>query len=746
MKKTSRGFISMMVVMTILMQMFVMAPTVFADDNETVVLSEEDFLNLAGTVATTSPDFITVEDGVMTISQNSDKKTNTSIDFQKLQTAACDDVLVLEYSIKFSTTAVTGYGYRLPRLSYDKGYLEMYTSGVNGVGGGIGGYFAGASTTRISVLSQSKVDEWHDITYIMDFKTGAQKLLVDDELVGSLASVEAGSRPTYVSNLNINLPADDDSHGELSYQFKNVSIKTYAGDFGLVSTNLNDGAENVDVNNLEFVFSSPVYAKDLKAALIIEDSTGTEADCTKTVTLSEDGKTAYVSLQGLTPRSTYTLTIPATFKSLYGLTIAEEVVRSFSPIKVYPTEKVIATTDYFADLANCVSAGWGATGNKTITYNDEGGYIEYFCSYENENAAEVVTYNVSDIADSGVLVAKFKMFIPQESYVYYNDIRFTMNDTSYATVSYRENGLVGYSIDSVGATFYSGDTKNKWMDVACVVDLDNGIQHYYLDGKLVLTQEFTKYSPNKLKSVAFFIKIDSANMKNGILRLKDISIVRKPYVEMEMDSNNIDPVNPIEIKLTSALPETELEKIKDAMTIKENGEKIPNDIQVSFNGDDLSSILISIDGDLKYNTDYTLCIDNTFSVEYSITMQKPYEESFKTVKPVHTVNIVDKVTLTYKNQNGEATANKAEAATVNAVVKVTNPLSQQMTPYVVVAAFGADEKVIGIKGKTVTVAGNTTSDAISYEFSGLSEEVKFVRAYIFDKANTLRLLHYPIEF
>ena len=401
-----------------------------------------------------------------------------------------------------------------------------------------------------------------------------------------------------------------------------MSIKTYEGKFGLVSTNLNDGAVNVDVSNLEFVFSNPVSAKELEAALIIEDGTGTEADCTKTVTVSADGKTAYVSLAGLTEEATFTLTIPATFKSVYGLTIVEEVVRSFAPIKVYPAEKVIATTDYFADPDNCTNTDWGTTGNKAVTYNEDGEYIEYFYSYEN-GGNDTIQFNIDDTAGSGVLVTKFKMFVPQGTYANYNEIQFIMDNDSRTIISYRASasGLTIYPIDGTGTALYLSSIYDKWLDITLVMDFDNNTQRYYIVDDLgeesIVTENHTTKAPTKLNSIRFNMRKDTANEQDCILRLKDVSVRRVPGISPRINiEDRTIPVNQ-SVKLTFSTPVAQ-SSLTENLTLAKDGATLDNGFEVVMLNNGYGAMVKF--ADLEPNESYSVVLDSELTDNYGQTL------------------------------------------------------------------------------------------------------------------------------
>jgi len=588
---------------------------------ETVILSNADFLNSAKWSTDSTPANISVgADNVLTMVQSSTKGDNTVLTLQTgLSGALSQRYLVVNYDLKLSSTTVSGYNYRLGTLTLN-GCSAPLTLDISQSKVSIDGvwkhgpyvYFAGdKDTNHTYVTDVSTLADWTDVTFIIDYTTGAQRVLINNKQVASVDSMANVTSANYPAAFALRLP-NADSNGAMTYYVKDFSMKAYEGDFGLISTNLNDGAVNVDVDNLEFEFSSSVSAEDLEAALVIEDSTGTEvADCTKTVTVSEDGKTAYVSLAGLTAEATYTLTIPSTFKSLYGFTIAKEVVRSFAPIKVYPTEKVIATTDYFADPDNCTNTGWGTTGNKTITYNEEGGYVEYFYSHEN-TSDEMIQFNIDDTAGSGVLVTKFKMFIPQNSYVYYNEIRFTM-DAGKSSVSYKNNGLSAYSIDDVGTTLYSDSIYDKWLDITYIVDFDNKTQSYYLGEELIVTENYTKYAPTKLNNIGFAMKKDSTNGIDGIFRLKDVSVRRVPGISPRINiEDRTIPANQ-SVKLTFSTPVAQ-SSLTENLTLAKDGATLDNGFEVVMLNNGYSALIKF--SDLVPNESYSVVLDSELTDNY----------------------------------------------------------------------------------------------------------------------------------
>ena len=188
MKKTSRGFISMMVVMTILMQMFVVIPVAFADDySETVILSNDDFLNRANWSEGASEETLITTDseGVLKMEQASAKGAATSMTVSTGLKSACDaDVLVLEYDLKLSSSTVSGWNWKFGTLSFDNGYMDIYTSQSSG--GKVNAYFAGDTSTIFPMTNISDfANTWGKITYVLDFTTGLQKLYINGAAAAS---------------------------------------------------------------------------------------------------------------------------------------------------------------------------------------------------------------------------------------------------------------------------------------------------------------------------------------------------------------------------------------------------------------------------------------------------------------------------------------------------------------------------------------------------------------------------------
>ena len=209
--------------------------------------------------------------------------------------------------------------------------------------------------------------KWYNITATMNHNNGTLKL----EAVQ--ADNPANAISTTINHTYINTGVLYFGYGVGVHKIDNIKIEEIEPTLDLVSANPSNGAVEVDYtpDNLTYTFGDTVDASTLNT-ITVKDSKGNDATI-KSVSLSDDGKTATVVLDGILNYDTYTADL-RNVATPDGLKCGKTV--SFTTKKAYEY-----FTDDFSDAA--VSAS-----NWTII-NDDRGVTTFENGYAKISTADV---------------------------------------------------------------------------------------------------------------------------------------------------------------------------------------------------------------------------------------------------------------------------------------------------------------------------------------------------------------------
>jgi hypothetical protein len=228
----------------------------------------------------------------------------------------------------------------------------------------------------------------------------------------------------------------------------------------------------------------------------------------------------------------------------------------------------------------------------------------------------------------------------------------------------------------------------------------------------------------------------------GIMYVDDIMIttVQPLVARAEFPSSDVSPSQPLTVSFSGAV---EAADVKNALTISEKGVPVPNNITVIMSGDKKTAV-ITVTGGLKYNTTYTLRLNNSFSDPTGAKMSEPLIKTFVTLFS-DSAYVNSFKGIAFSNAGGSCP--KAEAAKVTVTLQVTNPTSSSESPYVIVAAYTARNQMLGYRAMNVLniPANGKSADAV-FEIDNLPPGTYAVKAFVWNNQAELKLNGLPFVY
>ena len=331
---------------------------------------------------------------------------------------------------------------------------------------------------------------------------------------------------------------------------------------------------------------------------------------------------------------------------------------------------------------------------------------------------------------------------------------WTFYGNSFVSIGYREWGDKDWQ--RVNRTQTPFNVFSDWLEFDEVFDLASGTMQITVtasngdtfsigqDRPIYACDEKTYF--NKYDYVYFSVAPDAEAIGPGIIWLDRISVTAIPSLKVTYggaSATSVDADEPIVLNFSAPVNP---DSLKNALTIKERiGSEyvtVPNELSITMSADKMTATVAAAGGLKGDATHYRVELDPMLTDENSGKLEN---------------EAAGRIALTTKYSSGvyinsgsgggtgHVTVTHISGGTgIDVKIRVTNPEAADKSPFLVIAAYGVNNKMLALKTSAVPVAQNAVADK-TLTFDSIPADAAVIRVFLYDGAGTMRLTQLPIE-